>query len=172
MTDSIHEPTYDGKPGSHRVSGYTRHDGTQVDGYYRSNPNETTADNFNTDVDGDGIPGFFDPDADGDNIPDIAYLGANFNNEFLNEGQSDLAWVESYVHGASTVIDGDGTTAVNETIANGFDMDIDGDDIPDFFDADANGDGWLEAVDTDGDGVADVFQDFLASLENVFEDLL
>ncbi|ACA99687.1 MULTISPECIES: hypothetical protein [Cyanophyceae] len=96
----------------------------------------------------------------------------DFINEPIYEGKPDLQWIESYVRGNGTVVDGHWRTDPNGTIADNLDTDVDGDGIPGFFDADADGDGWLEAVDTDGDGVADVFQDFLASLGNVFEDLL
>ena len=57
-----------GKPGVSWVDGYIRTNAGEVSGHLRTHPNETTADNLGTDVDADGIPGFFDADANGDGL--------------------------------------------------------------------------------------------------------
>ncbi|UAJ73819.1 hypothetical protein IQE94_05995 [Synechocystis sp. PCC 7339] len=72
MPDSINEFNYNGKPDLKWIESYTRNDKTVVDGHYRTEENETIADNLNTDIDGDGIFGYFDADADGDGIVDIS----------------------------------------------------------------------------------------------------
>ena len=64
----IDESFYQEKPGLDWIQGFTRADGTYVEGHWRTEANETIADNLNTDVDGDGIPGWLDADADGDGI--------------------------------------------------------------------------------------------------------
>ena len=64
----IDEIFYEGKPSLDWIQGFTRADGTFVEGHWRTEANETITDNLNTDVDKDGIPGWFDADADGDDI--------------------------------------------------------------------------------------------------------
>ena len=64
----IDEIFYQGKPDLEWIQGYTKSDGTFTEGHWRTKANETIADNLNTDVDRDGIPGWFDSDADGDEI--------------------------------------------------------------------------------------------------------
>ncbi len=68
---NINENVYGGKPDLQWVEDYVRDDGTVVDGYYRTEANETIADNLDADVDGDGIFGYFDSDADGDEILEV-----------------------------------------------------------------------------------------------------
>ena len=59
-----------GKPGLEWIGGYTKQDGTYVAGHWRTEANETIADNLSTDIDNDGIAGFFDADANGDGVAD------------------------------------------------------------------------------------------------------
>ena len=68
MTSWIDEALYEGKPPVNWIASYVKGDGTFVDGYFRTDANQTLSDNLGTDIDGDGIAGFFDADADGDGI--------------------------------------------------------------------------------------------------------
>ncbi|WP_413678966.1 hypothetical protein [Prochlorococcus sp. MIT 0916] len=68
MSSWINETFYSGKPDLKWIDFYIKGDGTFVAGHFRTEANETIADNLNTDVDKDGIPGFFDADADDDGI--------------------------------------------------------------------------------------------------------
>ena len=54
-----------------------RGDGAVVEGYFRAEANETTVDNLGTDVDNDGVPGFFDAYADGDGVVDVPDVNAD-----------------------------------------------------------------------------------------------
>ncbi|QCS50611.1 hypothetical protein FEK30_14915 [Picosynechococcus sp. PCC 11901] len=92
-------------------------------------------------------------------------------NENFYIGKPDVQWIESYVRGDGTVVDGYLRTEANGTVADNLGTDVDGDGILGFFDADADGDGILEAVDTNGDGIADTFQDLLADLGELLEDI-
>ena len=74
MSSWIDEALYEGKPPVGWVDAYVRGDGNFVDGHFRTNPNETLADNLSSDVDADGIPGFLDADADGDGIAETIDL--------------------------------------------------------------------------------------------------
>ncbi len=49
------------KPEVHIVEGHFRSEGTWIDPYIRTNPNNTSVDNLSTDVDSDGISGYHDP---------------------------------------------------------------------------------------------------------------
>jgi len=66
-----------GKPGVSWVDSYVRTNGGEVSGHFRTHPSETVADNLSTDVDGDGIPGFFDADANGDGFPEALDLNGD-----------------------------------------------------------------------------------------------
>ena len=66
MMNWIDEVVYEGKPKASWIDSYVRGDGAVVEGHFRTEANETTADNLGTDVDNDGVPGFFDADADGE----------------------------------------------------------------------------------------------------------
>ena len=79
-----------GKPGLDWVSGYYRQDGTYVAGHWRTEANETIADNLSTDVDKDGIAGFFDADADGDGILESVDLD---NDGMADAVESLLDWL-------------------------------------------------------------------------------
>lgn len=72
--DWIDEYTCNEKPNLTWIDHYTKNDGTLVDGHFRTEPNETVADNLGTDLDRDGIPGWVDSDADGDGILDACDL--------------------------------------------------------------------------------------------------
>ena len=91
MVNWINEVNYSGKPKIAWIEPYLKNDGNFVRGHFRTSPNETIADNLNTDVDNDGIAGFWDIDADGDGIPesinlnDISYDYPNLELEnFIN----------------------------------------------------------------------------------------
>ena len=75
LLDSFFEATTGaGKPGLKWIEGYLRGDGVFVDGHWRTEGNETINDNLSSDVDNDGVVGFFDADDDGDGIfeaPDL-----------------------------------------------------------------------------------------------------
>ena len=74
MSNWIDEALYGGKPPVGWVDSYVRGDGDFVDGHFRTEPNESIADNLGVDVDGDGVPGFFDADAEGDGIAEVLDL--------------------------------------------------------------------------------------------------
>ncbi len=65
------------KPELEWINSYVKADGTVVQGHWRTEANETTADNLGTDIDNDGIPGFFDADADGDGINEALDLNGD-----------------------------------------------------------------------------------------------
>ena len=68
---------------------FIKGDGTFVDGHFRTEANETIADNLGTDVDEDGIAGFFDADMDGDGIAESIDLdGDGITDAF--EGLADF----------------------------------------------------------------------------------
>ena len=71
MKNWINEANYSGKPNITWIEPYLKNDGNFVKGHFRTSPNETIADNLNTDVDNDGIAGFWDIDADGDGIIEL-----------------------------------------------------------------------------------------------------
>ena len=56
------------KPALKWIDGYFRTNGGKVEAHWRTEANDTTADNLGTDVDGDGIPGFLDADENGDGL--------------------------------------------------------------------------------------------------------
>ena len=75
------------KPKLDWIEAYSRDDGTIVEGHFRTEANEATMDNLGTDVDQDGISGFFDADADGDGIAEAL--------DFDGDGIADsLEWLE------------------------------------------------------------------------------
>ena len=91
MANWINEVNYSGKPSISWINPYSRGDGDFVKGHFRTETNETIADNLSTDVDRDGINGYMDFDADGDGIPesinlnDISYDYPNLELEnFIN----------------------------------------------------------------------------------------
>ena len=80
----------------------------------------------------------------------------NWINEALNEGKPPVSWIDSYIRGDGTFVDGHFRTDANQTLSDNLGTDVDGDGIPGFFDADADGDGIAEAIDLDGDGLVDI----------------
>lgn len=56
------------KPVLDWVSAYSRSDGSFVDGHWRTRADGDSSNNLNTDVDNDGIAGYFDADANGDGV--------------------------------------------------------------------------------------------------------
>ena len=85
-------------------------------------------------------------------------------NETLYPGKPDLKWIDSFIKGDGTFVDGHFRTEANETIADNLGTDVDEDGIAGFFDADMDGDGIAESIDLDGDGITDAFEglaDFL-----------
>ena len=75
--DRINEIFYGVKPVLNWVDAYFRHNGEFVSGHIRTIPNTTINDNLITDVDEDGIDGFFDVDADGNGITDSLGCGVD-----------------------------------------------------------------------------------------------
>lgn len=55
-----------GKPDITWVNKYIRTNDGEVVGHFRANPNGTTSDNLTSDIDGDGVQGYFEADVDGD----------------------------------------------------------------------------------------------------------
>ena len=89
----IDETIYAGKPSIKKIDPYTRKDGTSVEEHFRTEANETIADNLGTDVDNDGIPGYFDADADGDGIYEEIDLDRNSISDQIdlnNDGIIDI----------------------------------------------------------------------------------
>jgi gliding motility-associated-like protein len=101
----------------------------------------------NCDTDSDGTPNRFDLDSDGDGISDVIEAGGTDAN---NDGKADVAedvnGVPSSASGGLTPPNTDGTGG-----SNPYDLDSDGDGIPDSIE---KGSGTLP-VDTDGDNVPD-----------------
>ncbi|ANV86998.1 hypothetical protein [Picosynechococcus sp. PCC 7117] len=100
MSNSIDENSYAGKPGFNWIAGYQKANGQQVAGHWRTNPNETEADNLGTDVDHDGISGAYDMDADGDGILDSTPLNSDIyvidsSDSILNEQALDEGIIET-----------------------------------------------------------------------------
>ena len=91
MNNWINESTYSGKPFMKWIEPYQKENGSFVRGHFRTNPNETSADNLSQDVDNDGINGFFDSDADGDGIFESIDINNDGISDFLTiEGDSFL----------------------------------------------------------------------------------
>ena len=81
MGDWINEVHYSGKPSISWINPYVKADGDFVRGYFRTSPNETYADNLSSDVDKDGINGFWDSDADGDGV----FESIDINNDGISD---------------------------------------------------------------------------------------
>ncbi len=77
------------KPNLDWIDAYTKADGTEVAGHFRTEANETVIDNLGTDVDQDGIVGFFDADMDGDGITESIDLNGDGITDAL-EGLADF----------------------------------------------------------------------------------
>ena len=78
------------KPNLKWIESYTKADGTVVDGHWRTEENKTINDNLGTDIDNDGIPGFFDADENGDGILEAVDNNSNGIADQLEEIFEDL----------------------------------------------------------------------------------
>jgi hypothetical protein len=65
------------KPSLDWIDQYTRSDGEIVKGHLRTEADASIANNLGTDVDQDGIPGFFDSDETGDGLLESLDLDGN-----------------------------------------------------------------------------------------------
>ncbi|MHA8050405.1 Ig-like domain-containing protein, partial [Aquirufa sp. ROCK-SH2] len=109
----------------------------------------------NCDTDGDGIPNRLDSDSDGDGISDVTEAGGtDTNGDGKVDGGVDANGVPLSTNGGLTPPNTDGTGA-----ANPYDVDSDGDGIPDSIEkgtgttpVDTDGDGTPDYLDTDSDG--------------------
>ncbi|KZR86665.1 hypothetical protein [Synechococcus sp. MIT S9504] len=79
----------------------------------------------------------------------------NWINDAMLPEKPHLTWIDSYVKGDGSIVDGHFRTIANETEADNLGTDVDNDGLSGYIDADANGDGILEAADINNDGIAD-----------------
>lgn len=106
------------KPDLQYIDGYTRSDGTYVNGHWRTEANHTIADNLGTDVDGDGIPGYFDATPEGV-TSEMAVLDTSSAQAETSVAASTLE-MDTVAEGASALVDGDMvTTAAGGAIGGG-----------------------------------------------------
>ena len=69
--------------------------GDFVRGHFRTKPNETYADNLSSDVDKDGINGFWDSDADGDGVFESIDINNDGISDYLSiEGENFMEALE------------------------------------------------------------------------------
>ncbi|BDB52317.1 hypothetical protein GENT11_06290 [Flavobacterium ammonificans] len=102
----------------------------------------------NCDTDGDGIPNRLDSDSDNDGISDVKEAGGtDSDNDGRVDGGVDADGVPTSANGGLTPPNTDGTGGTNP-----YDIDSDGDGIPDTIEKGANGNA---PVDTDGDNIPD-----------------
>ncbi|BDB56358.1 hypothetical protein SHINM13_06540 [Flavobacterium ammonificans] len=102
----------------------------------------------NCDTDGDGIPNRLDSDSDNDGISDVKEAGGtDSDNDGRVDGGVDADGVPTSANGGLTPPNTDGTGGTNP-----YDIDSDGDGIPDAIEKGANGNA---PVDTDGDNIPD-----------------
>ena len=85
-TDWAEDIEYSGKPKLQWIEPFTKADGTEVKGHYQTEANETIADNLGTDLDKDGIAGFFDSDANWDGIDEVL----DIDNDGIADGLEGL----------------------------------------------------------------------------------
>ncbi|MFM7020300.1 MAG: Ig-like domain-containing protein [Aquirufa sp.] len=110
------------------------------------------------DMDGDGIPNYLDTDSDGDGISDVIEAGGtDANADGKVDGAINSQGVPLAANGGLTPPNTDGTGA-----SNPYDVDSDGDGIPDAVEGirDTDGDGTpdYKDVDSDGDGISDAIE--------------
>lgn len=95
MGDWINEVHYSGKPSISWINPYVKADGDFVRGHFRTKPNETYADNLSSDVDKDGINGFWDSDADGDGVFESIDINNDGISDYLSfEGENFMEALE------------------------------------------------------------------------------
>ena len=80
----------------------------------------------------------------------------NWINETLFQGKPGLGWIDAYIRGDGTFVNGHFRTAPNQILTDNLGNDEDGDGIPGFFDADADGDGLAETLDINANGISDL----------------
>ena len=110
------------------------------------------------DIDGDGIPNYLDTDSDGDGISDVIEAGGtDANADGKVDGAINSQGVPLAANGGLTPPNTDGTGA-----SNPYDVDSDGDGIPDSVEGtrDTDGDGTpdYKDLDSDGDGISDAIE--------------
>jgi gliding motility-associated-like protein len=107
------------------------------------------------DTDGDGIPNYIDLDSDNDGISDVVESnGTDLNGDGVVDGPIGSNGIPISSNGGALPPDSD-----NDGVTNPYDLDSDGDGIPDSTEGtvDTDGDGipnYLD-LDSDGDGVTD-----------------
>ena len=130
------------------------------------------------DSDGDGVIDTLDIDADNDGIPDIEEAGfkAYSNGKSTMDRSSAATWVDANANGINDYIDSmitAGTYLLPDTdgigVPNFLDLDSDNDSLFDVDEAnllngdgDSNGDGNGDGLDDDGDGLLNVYDNFVS----------
>ncbi|WP_310594089.1 Ig-like domain-containing protein, partial [Flavobacterium sp.] len=118
----------------------------------------------NCDSDGDGIPNRLDPDSDNDGISDVKEAGGtDANNDGKVDGAVDANGVPQSANGGLTAPDTDGDGKLNP-----YDLDSDGDGIPDAVEKGPDGNNPLDSdndgtpdykdLDSDNDGILDAVE--------------
>ena len=116
------------------------------------------------DTDGDGIPNRLDYDSDNDGIADVKEAGGtDANNDGKVDGAVDADGVPQAANGGLTAPDTDSDGKLNP-----YDLDSDGDGIPDAVEKGPDGNNPLDSdsdgtpdyldLDSDGDGIADAIE--------------
>lgn len=129
------------------------------------------------DSDGDGIPDIVDLDDDNDGIPDIEEAGFKIysNKKSTMDMSSSTTWIDANGNGMNDYIDtmiANGTYVIPNTDGDSrrdyLDLDSDNDSIFDVDEAglfngdgDINGDGVGDLLDSDGDGILDLYDNFV-----------
>ncbi len=129
------------------------------------------------DSDGDGIADLLDLDDDNDGIPDIEEAGfkAYSNNKSTMDMSSSATWIDANGNGINDYIDAmiaNGTYIIRNTDGDSrpdhLDLDSDNDSIFDVDEAglfngdgDINGDGVGDLLDSDGDGILDLYDNYV-----------
>ncbi|MGV9004724.1 choice-of-anchor D domain-containing protein [Flavobacterium sp.] len=129
------------------------------------------------DTDGDGIADIADVDDENDGIPDIEEAGfkAYSNNKGTFDMSNSALWKDTNNNGLNDYIEvmiANGTYKIldtdNDLVPNHLDYDSDNDSVFDVDEAgllngdgDINGDGVGDGLDTDGDGLLDLFDNYV-----------
>lgn len=102
------------KPNLQHIDSYTRSDGTFVRSHLRTESNHTIADNLGTDVDLDGIPGYYDTTPEGI-TPEIVEL---YTSDI--QAEASLAEAAFEIESAGALLEGDFVaTAAGSAIGGG-----------------------------------------------------